>query len=333
MYRDQQNQDPEYHFSREVSERFQTEHTELVFDKNVIREIPGIIHNYDEPFCIPNALAHHQLCRETRKSVTVALAGDGADEIFAGYDVYKQLNRIDQLSFFNPWCNCRLLPVRPKGVSSRMLLGLCLLATPRPFRRGFLKQATFDSRFKELFSKNLSLKIGDIYVGELLDRFYLDANPRQFLDGVLYVDLLINYAWSTTIATDISGMANSLEVRSPFLDHKVVEFAFSLTDTMKLGLDNQEKKILYSAAKGLLPESVIERKKMSYGAGIPYKEFFFHDWLPYVKEVVFDDKIKNIDLFDLSHVANLLERKESSHDQFKALWKLFCCCVWLHSNV
>lgn len=331
-FRDQRKQDPEYHFSREVSERFQTEHTELVFDKNVIGEMPGIIHNYDEPFCIPNALAHHQLCRETRKSVMVALAGDGADEIFAGYDVYKQLNRIDRLSFFNPWRNSRRLPARPKGVSSRILLGLCLLAIPRPFRRGFLKQATFESRFKELFSKNLSQKIGDIYVGELLDRFYLDANPRQFLDGVLYVDLLINYAWSTTIATDISGMANSLEVRSPFLDHKVVEFAFSLPDRLKLGPDNQEKKILYSAAKGLLPVSVIERKKMSYGAGIPYIEFFFHEWLPYVKDVIFDDKIKSMDLFDLSQVANLLNRKEHSHDQFKALWKLFCCCVWLHAN-
>ena len=104
-YRDQHNQDPEYHFSREVAERFQTEHTELVFDKNIISEIDKIIHNYDEPFCIPNALAHHQLCRETRKSVTVALAGDGADEIFAGYDVYKQLSRVDRLSMFNPWRN------------------------------------------------------------------------------------------------------------------------------------------------------------------------------------------------------------------------------------
>lgn len=331
-YQDQYKQDPEYHFSREVSKRFQTEHTELVFDKSIISELPGIIHNYDEPFCIPNALAHHQLCRETRKSVTVALAGDGADEIFAGYDVYKQLLRVDRFSFLNPWRNSKQMRVKPSWASNRLLLGLCLLATPRPFRRGFLKQANFNSRFNRLFSKNFHHRSQGVYVGQLLDQFYLDADPLQFLDGVLYVDLLINYAWSTTIATDISGMANSLEVRSPFLDHKVVEFAFSLSDQLKLGPDNQEKKILYSAAKGLLPDNVVKRKKMSYGVGIPYKELFFNDWRPYVKAVIFDDKIQRMKLFDLPSVSTMIDSGSHDHDKFKTLWKLFCCCVWLHQN-
>ena len=119
---------------------------------------------------------------------------------------------------------------------------------------------------------------------------------KRFLDGVLHGDLFINYAWATTIATDIAGMSNSLEVRSPFLDHKVVEFAFSLPVGMKVGKYKQEKKILYKAAEGLLPVNILQRKKMSYGVGIPYQKFFFNEWMPFVKDVVFDDKIKNTEI-------------------------------------
>lgn len=332
-YEDCDTKDPEYHYSNEVSQYFQTKHSKIIFDKKCIDLIPEIIHFYDEPFCIPNALAHYQLCRETRNSVKVALTGDGADEIFGGYDIYKKLKAIDLLSVINPWRNATFTKSRPIPTTNNLLLALYLLKIPRAFRRGFLKHSTFSYRIKNLFAANLNEHLSKIYIGDILDRFYLENDVKFFMDGVLYTDLLINYAWSTTIATDISSMANSLEVRSPFLDHKVVEFAFSLPVNMKIGANNREKKILYKVSEQVLPANIVKRKKMSYGIGIPYQKLFFNEWQPFVKEVVFDDKIKKLKFFNYEYLIKSFKNPNQDAENFKSLWKIFCMCVWINKNL
>ncbi|BBO67275.1 asparagine synthetase B [Desulfosarcina alkanivorans] len=329
-YKDDNTSDPEYHFSREVAEHFQTKHTELLFDKGLIVYMPQLMKNYDEPFCIPNALAHYQLCRETRKSVVVALSGDGSDEIFGGYDVYHRLRFVEALSFLSPLRNSIKSKKYTGNFSNKYLLAMCLAMIPRAHRRGYLKQVNFRSRSKKIFSDTFNISIDNYCLSGLLDQFYIDQNPKCFMDGVLAQDLFINYAWATTIATDISGMSNSLEVRSPFLDHKLVEFAFSLPVSLKIGDKKQEKKVLYEAAKGFLPENITNRKKMSYGVGIPYQRLFYNDWHEYVKEIILDDSVKNMNLFNLDTIEKMISQKNASYDDFRTLWKVFCTCCWVH---
>lgn len=330
-YQGQGTKDPEFYFSKQVSSRFNTIHREILFDKELIQDLPELMFKYDEPFCIPNALAHYQLCKETRKDVTVSLSGDGADEIFAGYDVYKKWKLLDWCSFVIPWRNsdnCRY------GGNIANLKGfppLKLFLTPRAFRRGTEKQLSFLAMAGPVFNHDAWNALKTVNVGKHLSELYLERNPKQFLDGVLYGDLFLNYAWSTTIASDISGMANSLEVRSPFLDHKVVEFAFSLPVKLKLKLFNQEKFILYKAGSTFLPEVVVNRKKMSYGAGIPYKRWFFNEWMPVVKEIIFDEKVTTRNLFNMAYVERLLNNPECDSRTFKLLWRILCTCAWMHN--
>jgi asparagine synthase (glutamine-hydrolysing) len=328
-YRDEGVDDPEFSYSKEVSDYFHTVHQEILFDESLITEMPHLMYSYDEPFCIPNALAHYQLCREARKQVTVALAGDGSDEIFAGYDVYKKFKLLDLASILIPgrqreeFSDWPMLPVRHN------LVPWSLLNAPRAFRRGLAKQITYQDAVRPVFTGDAWHILKDLNMGRLLSDFYLEGRPRHFLDGLLYMDLFINYAWSTTIATDISGMSNSLEVRSPFLDHKVVEFAFSLPARMKLRMFTKEKYILYKAGASFLPESVTKRKKMSYGAGIPYKRFFFNQWAPFVKDVILDQKIARMGIFDRSYVERLLGNPEGPYEDFKTLWRIFCTASFL----
>lgn len=328
-YHGRETKDPEFSYSREVSSHFNTLHHEILFDTEIVRHLPEIMYSYDEPFCIPNALAHYQLCKETRKEVTVTLSGDGGDEAFAGYDAYKKWKLLDWASILFPWRNSESSSAFQQWPNGKGPLWWKLLITPRPFRRGMAKQILHEGMVNSFFSRDKAEVLNLVNVGEILSKFYIEGHPREFLDGVLYVDLFINYAWSTTIASDISGMSNSLEVRSPFLDHKLVEFAFSLPAKMKLKGFDKEKYILYRAGAPFLPTSVLNRKKMSYGAGIPYKKLFFDEWMPFVRQIIFDEKVARLHLFNLPFVQKLLRNPECDARDFKNLWRVFCTSAWL----
>lgn len=327
-YADERNTDPEYSFSRMVAGHFNTIHKEIIFDKNVIEAMPALMDYYDEPFCIPNALAHYQLCRDVRKDVTVALTGDGADEIFAGYDVYKKFKMLQTVHAAIPSWHSDNHRDCTKGP-----LWMNLLVTPDHMWRGCAKQHAFVQRSLPLFETPVRELYEKFNVGDILTDFYAENMPASFLDGVLYTDLLINYAWSTTIGTDISGMSNSLEVRSPFLDHHVVEFAFSLPAGMKLRGFSREKHILYAAGRSFLPRAVVERKKMSYGSGIPYQKFFFDEWAAFVKSMIFDRKIEELQIFSLPKIEKLIVEPNCSNESFRLLWRVFCACVWMHGHL
>lgn len=120
-YEDNESKDPEFSFSRQVASHFKTIHHEILFDKKIVQNLPDLMYQYDEPFCIPNALAHYQLCKETRKQVTVSLSGDGADELFAGYNVYKKWKLLDFASFFIPWRNSETYDRQEHSKSKRAI--------------------------------------------------------------------------------------------------------------------------------------------------------------------------------------------------------------------
>ena len=330
-YENTKTKDLEYPFSAEVASRFNTIHHTVHFDNKIINNLPDLMNSYDEPFCIPNALAHYQLCKETRKHVTVSLSGDGADEIFAGYDVYKKWKLLDLAAFFIPTKNsthCNF-PEEMTGFSN--YTPLKLLFTPRAFRRGMEKHLNHHKQGGKLFNHDAWNEMKHVNIGVMLSDLYLERKPKEFLDGILFGDLLLNYAWATTIASDISGMSNSLEVRSPFLDHKVVEFAFSLPVNLKLKWFNREKYILYKAGQSFLPKSVINRKKMSYGAGFPYKKWFFGEWLPFIKQIIFDERVRRHDFFNMAYIEKLLENPDCDSRTFKQLWRILCTAAWLHN--
>ncbi len=324
-YDDPETRDLEFPFSRLVSKRFGTDHREVGFDPGMIEELPRLMHFYDEPFCIPNALAHYQLCRMTRQHVTVALSGDGADECLAGYLTHKRWRIIEALGSM-PGVLRSAIPGR--WMEGRAPGWKTLVQAAPGDRLALQKQLALRNTLRLLRPGADGELPADAIAGPL-DGFRAGGDCGSFMDGVLQADLLVNYAWACTVAADVSGMSNGLEIRSPFLDHELVEFAFSLPVHLRLKRFRREKYILYRAAEGVLPREITSRKKTPYGAGIPFRKLFFGVWEPFVRERLSDPGIEAFG-FERGHVARLYDRTRQSHDyeSYWALWKLLCIQCW-----
>ncbi len=331
-YQDAARQDPEFSFSRLVSEYFDTCHQEIIFNPDLIEFLPELMWHYDEPFCIPNALPYYQMCREARKSVTVVLSGDGGDEIFGGYDIYKKWKLVDLVSWLLP-----LGRLNGQRGAARKFNGAplwwVLWRTPPAGRRGAQKQHFSQGAVAPLFKREVWQELEAIDVGEIVTSLYESNHPRDFINGILFTDLLLTYSWATTVVADISGMSNGLEVRAPFLDHKLVEFVFSLPSRLKIKGFRQEKYLLYQAGRRFLPQAVTDRKKMPYGAGIPFGMWFSGAWRGFVEDMLLGGPLDDVGLFDMKAVKRLYNEQDvSSASKFRLLWKLLCVACWWQSQ-
>jgi asparagine synthase (glutamine-hydrolysing) len=274
----------EVRFARQVAERYGTEHREMVVEPSALEVLPKIIWHYNEPFADPSSVPTFYVSQLTRRHVTVALSGDGGDEAFAGYERY--------LPSWRSGPYFRL----PRFVREQMIRGLAeaLPASPRP--RSFTSRlkrftASVDSsrerqyvRSVGFFSNHLKR---DIYAPEFasamegndslrfIEELYESAMASNFLDRTLSVDVHSYLPDDILVKVDIASMANSLETRSPFLDHVLMEFAARCPADIKMrGSDGK-----YLVKKGMedyLPGEVIGRKKM--GFGMPVAEWFREDF-------------------------------------------------------
>jgi asparagine synthase (glutamine-hydrolysing) len=333
-YEDANERDPEFRYSRQVSQLFSTYHHEVVVKKDSMTVLPRVIWHYDEPFAFPVALANYQLCKMMKKEVTVALSGDGADEIFAGYLGYRNWKILSNISQFLdfPSLNRIFKPLASlfhhpslKGVGDI----LRILVAENHQKRALRQSLSFARLHRELFSEDFYRKTKDINVGGILEGIYRDIDPPNLLDGVLYQDLILTDAHATCTFSDISGMANGLEIRAPFMDHKIVEFAASLPIEMKIkGLDRR-KYIVKKMMADTLPQSIMYRKKIGYGDAIPYWKWFWEDIQKGISDTILKSKMHENEIFNKTFIENILNRYHGGEDRFfNLLWSIYCFALW-----
>ncbi|MCS6819211.1 MAG: asparagine synthase C-terminal domain-containing protein, partial [Chitinophagales bacterium] len=287
----------------------------------------------DEPFADSSAIAVNILCRYTREKVTVALSGDGGDELFAGYNKHKAAAQSQK----NNWVNFLLkhsyplLELLPSSRSGRFTnffrqlkryaAGLRLSYTERYWRwcsisdamqvnNLFIKSITPDSRVKsEVFS-------------------ILKSLPQQDLNGILLADMRLVLAGDMLVKVDYMSMANSLEVRVPLLDYHVVNYAFSLPFEYKLKGDTG-KFILKDAFRNDLPEALYTRAKK--GFEVPLLKWFRTALREKIeKEYLADEYIKVQNIFNPDAVKAMLKQMCSSNpgDVHARLWALIVFQHW-----
>lgn len=330
-YEHANERDPEFRYSRQVSQIFSTSHHEIVVKKDSMTSLPRVIWHYDEPFAFPVALANYQLCKMMKKEVTVALSGDGGDEIFAGYLGYRNWKLLDKISQFlslNKICK----PLEPllnrpplKGVGDI----LQILVAENHQKRALRQSLSFAQLRSELFSEDFYRKTRDIDVGAILEDIYRDIDPPDLLDGILYQDLILTDAHATCTFSDISGMANGLEIRAPFMDHKIVEFAASLPIEMKIRGLNQRKYILKKMMADTLPQSIMYRKKIGYGDAIPYWKWFWEDFQAGMNDIILNGRMYEGEIFNKGFIENILRQYQGGEDRlFNLLWSLYCFALW-----
>ena len=256
-------------YARAVARQFGTTHTEAIVRLDVLHLLPELAEHYDEPFGDSSAVPTFRVAQLAAAEVKVALTGDGGDESFAGYLRYK-----------GPVARSRR--ARLPAPLMRRLAGTARVAiTPfgdRSLRRRLghaerMASLGQDSRYLTsmwVFDDGLRAELlGDPAESETWDYLLgvLGSGPASGLDRMLRADLLTYLPEDLLVKMDRATMANSLEARSPLLDHQLVEFAAALPEDRKVA-DGTTKVLLRAVARQLMPEGLIERPKKGFAAPV-----------------------------------------------------------------
>ncbi|HEX6126759.1 MAG TPA: asparagine synthase (glutamine-hydrolyzing), partial [Pyrinomonadaceae bacterium] len=270
----------ELKYARRVAEHVGAEYNEFVVKPNALEVLPTLVEHYGEPYADSSAIPTYYVSRETRKHVTVALNGDGGDESFAGYERYSAM-LLAELYGRIPRVMRRALIESPIGLLPTSELKRSRLRDAKRFLRAanlprtqrYARwMSTFDSETKsEIYTEEFRRATAGRDASLILDEWFAKANGSGVLDAAMLTDQMTYLPNDLLVKVDIASMANSLEARSPFLDHKVIEFAASLPEDLKMQRF-ETKSLLKKVAARLVPRDVIYRRKM--GFGVPIAKWF-----------------------------------------------------------
>jgi asparagine synthase (glutamine-hydrolysing) len=324
----------ETRYAQLVAAQYKTNHTVFSLrNKDLFEHLNSMLEYIDEPFADSSALAVNILCKETRKHATVALSGDGADELFGGYrkheGEWKLRNggiKASLVGLLGPvWDN---LPASRNSKSGNLIRKL------RKFSHGLRTDAA--ERYwnwcgygDEAYLDSLCKQQGD--KSELLRR---KAEYTRFIgrtgdmNEVLLNDMHLVLPGDMLVKVDLMSMANSLEVRSPFLDYEVVDFAAGLPAEYKIsGLGR--KRIVQDAFRAILPPELYNRPKQ--GFEVPLLNWFRGELKGWIFEELLDKKfVEQQGLFNYDGISTLRKQLESNNpgDSTARLWALIVFQHW-----
>jgi asparagine synthase (glutamine-hydrolysing) len=326
--------------ARIIAERYSTEHHEFNVSYGDIPQImERIVDACDEPFADSSALPMYYLSELTRQHVTVALNGDGGDELFGGYQRYRLDRFANHYARLPRLLTQKLIPAianrLPEPVNvpigSNYIAGIRRLQQVADIQPG-ASIVRWGSYFNESMKRKLwrperyeTLKNTDS--ASILCASFSAADATSFLDRTLYTDSTNYLPGDLLVKADRMTMAHSLEGRSPFLDHKLVEWAARLPESQKLHGGNH-KRILKEAFPDLLPSSITQRAKQ--GFGIPIGEWFRGPLKTWSQDILLDPQSNINGLFQDS----VLERLTDEHalgktDHSSRIWTLINLELWL----
>jgi asparagine synthase (glutamine-hydrolysing) len=321
-------------YARQVAAKFGTRHEEEILRPNIVDLAEKLIGHLDEPLADFSIFPTYLVSKLARRHVTVALSGDGGDEIFGGYDTYvaQQMDR--------------LYGRLPQGLRHNVLPNLFDRLPPQPAKKGLINKA---KRFVEggalpaglqhtrwmlfmnaadksqLYKPELRAHVNG-HSTDLLLHHFEQAGVREALAKQQYVDIKTYLADNILTKVDRMSMAASLETRVPLLDHRIVEFALNLPARLKLN-KGQTKVILRRVMNDRLPQSVLNKPKQSFS--IPLKHWLRGPLRPMMTDLLAPDSIGrrgyfNPDTVQLWMTEHLNEKANHSH----RLWSLMLFELW-----
>ncbi|HEV7681260.1 MAG TPA: asparagine synthase (glutamine-hydrolyzing) [Pyrinomonadaceae bacterium] len=325
----------ELHHARRVAEHVGADHHEFIVRADALEVLPILVEHYGEPYADSSAIPTYYVARETRKHVTVALNGDGGDESFAGYERYAAMRLAERYHRIPAVLResvvrqaIELLPASETKRSRIRDVKRFIQAASLPKVERYLRWVSvFDSEAKQdLFTENFARQTGGFSMASKLDPWFARANGSGIVDASLLTDIMTYLPNDLLVKVDIATMANSLEARSPFLDHHVMEFAASLPEKYKLrGLTT--KYLLKQMLRKLLPAENLDRRKM--GFGVPIGHWFRGQLQPFLRETLLAEASLNRGLFRPEAVKRMVELHTRGEREFSAqLWTLLMLELW-----
>jgi asparagine synthase (glutamine-hydrolysing) len=312
-----------------VAERYGTRHhvrqvTEDDFD--LIDRLSGF---YDEPFADSSAMPTYRVCQLARERVTVALSGDGGDEVFAGYRRYRWHHYEEMVRRAIPAALRRPLfgflgAVYPKAdwAPRPMRAKATLLGIARDSVEAYFRSVGLvpDEMRRRLFAPSFLRGLQGYRAIDVLDRHMRAAPADDHLAQIQYADLKTYLAGDILVKVDRASMANSLEVRVPILDHELIEWAAGLPLSLKLrGRDG--KYALKKALEPLVPHELLYRPKM--GFSVPLARWFRGPLRQRVRDALASQALRDAGIFDAAYLASLADQHESgARDHSAVLWSV-----------
>ncbi|OFY63275.1 MAG: asparagine synthase (glutamine-hydrolyzing) [Bacteroidetes bacterium RIFCSPLOWO2_02_FULL_36_8] len=329
--------EPEFNesqFAEIVAKKFKTQHQTFKLTKDdLYKELFNVLDYLDEPFGDSSALPVFILSKLTRNSVKVALSGDGGDELFGGYNKYfaefllrKWKFFLPLLSFVNP-----LLSFFPQSKQSNLANAIRKL---KRFSNNAYSSA--EKRYWDWCGFLMDNEVNDLLnhpqqlsdFSNTINYFTRFVNDRKGINDILYSDMHLSLPGDMLNKIDLMSMANSLEVRVPFLDHNLVDYAFSLSSNYKISGITRKQILRYAYRKIIPPEIMSHRKQ---GFEVPLLNWFRNELDSFLwQDLLYESKIREQNLFNYEKILEFKNKLKSKSpgDITSTIWSLLVFQYW-----
>lgn len=312
----------EVDLAKETAEKLNVENISyMITPEEYVENLPKIIWHMDDPLADPACVPLYFVAREARKHVKVVLSGEGADELFGGYNIYREPNALkifDRLP--NPIIRLlhQLARILPEGVRGKSYLE----RGTTPLEERYIGNAKmFENDQKRRLLKDTS---SDSMYQQITASLYNDVRGQDPVNQMQYIDIHTWLRGDILLKADRMTMANSLELRVPFLDKEVFRVASELPVDLKIA-NGTTKQILREASKGIVPDHVLNRKKL--GFPVPIRHWLKNELNDWAKEVIKESQTDH--LIKKDYVLLLLEDHcRGKADHSRKIWTVLIFMVW-----
>ncbi len=317
----------ELDFARHVSQIYKTNHHEMILEPASIDIIDNLINIYDEPFADSSAIPTYFVSKFTREFVTVALSGDGGDELFAGYKSYLKFKKIVDVQKFIP-TSFRSLIGKVNRVLPNHLYGkgMSYYYAQSPSLLGAYYNIFKDYEIEKLFKYDFLREVKPYSSIGTKCKMLEEYNTTDLITKNELLDVNTYLIDDILTKVDRASMANSLEVRVPLLDHEMIELAFQIPSSMKIK-NFEGKYILKKALEHSLPKNLLYRKKQ--GFAVPLNKWFQGDLQSYIMEELSSKNNLMNDYLNKKTVNKIIDNHILAKRDFsEQIWSILFFNVW-----
>ncbi|KYG29280.1 asparagine synthase (glutamine-hydrolyzing) [Alkalihalobacillus trypoxylicola] len=293
----------------------------FITPEEFLRELPRIIWHLDEPVSDPAAIPLYFVAKEAKKEVKVVLSGEGADELFGGYNIYREAQAVKWFHHLpnrmNKWLY-QIASILPEGLKGKNYL----LRGTTPLSQRYIGNAFI---FNEKEKERLLCKYeASQPTSNIVAPFYQDSTHYDHSTIMQYIDVHTWLPGDILVKADRMTMAHSIELRVPFLDSMVLEVAQQIPSKYKLS-HSTTKYVLRKAIEGLVPDSVVNRKKL--GFPVPIRLWLKDEWYDWALELIYTSQTDQ--WIDKNYVRKLLEEHAlGKFDHSRKLWTVLHFMIW-----
>ena len=321
-------------YARQIADQFHTDHHEFIVEPDVVNLVDELVWHHDQPFGDSSAIPTYLVSKLARDHVTVALTGDGGDELFAGYDRFRAARLSQALTNVPP------LAIRAASLALEQLpettgyrdtvrrANRFVKGASLPLAERYLSWVRYvpGGWVRNLLGESSETSVVEHYAS-LLAKSNAGHNSNDIVAQLLQLNLTTYLPEDLLVKVDRASMAVSLEARAPFLDHVLLQFVARIPTSLKLK-GSSSKYIFKKAMRGILPDEIIDRKK--HGFGVPVGAWMRGDLAMFMKETLSGPKAESRGIFDPDAIREMLATHETGKaDLGQALWTLLTFELWM----